>query len=91
MFLKLTMFLAHTPDKPKPVYVNVNHITHLYQNTGKFYRRVETETEVISEQFEATYTIICFDAGMHEESDSVRVIETPEDIGFMLPETVWSV
>lgn len=90
MFIKLTMFLASAPDKPRPVYVNVNHITHMYQHTGKHYRRVEKENSTVSEQYEATYTIICFDTGLREESDSVNVIETPEDIGLMLPEAVWS-
>jgi hypothetical protein len=90
MFIKLTMFIGYYPKSPhhKPieeVYINPANITYFNPQVMTVYRHDQAEDNQTPPEEKITVTIISFAAGLHEESDSVTVLESPAEILKRIP------
>lgn len=76
MFIKLTMIMHQLENNIRPVFVNLNNVTYMTEFKTKFWRGVDTQV-----------TSISFAAGLNEESDSINVLETLEEIDRRIQES----
>ena len=83
MFIELTMILHQLEDNIRPVFVNLNNVTYMSEFKTKFWCRVDDHNE----PYEQQVTSISFAAGLHEESDSINVLETLEEIDRCIQES----
>lgn len=61
-----------------PTYINMNNVTRFTAYTRAYYLQGEGTAQ--ERQRSITLTSISFTAGVHEELDSIEVLETPEVI-----------
>lgn len=83
MFIQLTTYFGHYKDLPSvgTVWVNPNHITYMSAEEQSIRRYDLTTQEFPTPPVEEiTLTTVSFVAGLQEKSDSIKVIESPEDI-----------
>lgn len=83
MFIKLTRWIYNLSydTAPEEIWVNPANITHIQQLKRRRVTALPNSPGVptlYSE--EELVTCISFTAGLHEESDAINVIETPQEI-----------
>lgn len=76
--IKLTLFQLYDDTGEPLVWVNPAQITYMYTTTRKQHGWKDYIVEM--NKREIPVTIISFAAGLGEESDSISVLETPEEI-----------
>lgn len=82
-FIRLTMFrgFSSTQSAEIPVYINADQIVYFNTQSRDLLRYdlpQKPNTSYVKER--CTHTIISFAIGLQEESESIYVIETPEQI-----------
>ena len=80
MFIKLTEQINYKDEQTRVTYVNPQYITCIHEYDRKYYRQVVKEGVTLSEPYEQHVTCISFAVGLHEESDSINVIESMEEV-----------
>lgn len=89
MFIRLTkIHMLGGVEQTTPVYVNTDNITWFVAFEQPYYiTREQGDTSSSVNDLKRFHTVTCisFTAGLHEESESINVKETVEEIAWSIP------
>lgn len=82
MFIKLSQFMGYFKGREpfQPVWVNPTHITYITTWTKETQRYDLEPVDGKTQKETITTTTLSFVAGLREESDSLSVRETPDEV-----------